>query len=122
MYTITPLGETTLAEWVESLRQRRREIETLEAAYDAVKRKMFRDWQKGEISCHSMMERVRMDKGLALGEARVTVPGKVAQGVPLVWGAVGAAVAADADWVSTQARVTPGFKTNSTNWAPPSRN
>ncbi len=38
MYTITPLGETTLAEWVESLRQRRREIETLEAAYDAVKK------------------------------------------------------------------------------------
>jgi PadR family transcriptional regulator PadR len=38
MYTITPLGETTLAEWVASLRQRRREIETLEAAYDAVKK------------------------------------------------------------------------------------
>lgn len=38
MYTITPLGETTLAEWIESLRQRRREIETLEAAYDAVKK------------------------------------------------------------------------------------
>jgi PadR family transcriptional regulator, regulatory protein PadR len=37
MYTITPLGETTLAEWVESLRQRRRELEALEAAYDAVK-------------------------------------------------------------------------------------
>ncbi len=38
MYTITPLGETTLAEWVESLRQRRRELEALEAAYDAVKK------------------------------------------------------------------------------------
>jgi DNA-binding PadR family transcriptional regulator len=38
MYTITPQGETTLAEWVEALRQRRREIETLEAAYDAVKK------------------------------------------------------------------------------------
>lgn len=37
MYTITPLGETTLAGWVESLRQRRRELEALEAAYDAVK-------------------------------------------------------------------------------------
>lgn len=38
MYTITPLGETTLAEWMEALRQRRQEIETLEAAYDAVKK------------------------------------------------------------------------------------
>jgi len=37
MYTITPLGETTLAGWVESLRQRRGELEALEAAYDAVK-------------------------------------------------------------------------------------
>ncbi|MCG2785993.1 MAG: PadR family transcriptional regulator [Anaerolineae bacterium] len=37
MYTITPLGETTLAGWVESLRQRRRELEALEAAYDAVR-------------------------------------------------------------------------------------
>jgi DNA-binding PadR family transcriptional regulator len=35
MYGLTPLGETTLVEWVESLRQRRREIETLEAAYNA---------------------------------------------------------------------------------------
>ena len=40
MYTITPLGETTLVEWVESLRQRRREIETLEAAYNAAKSSM----------------------------------------------------------------------------------
>jgi len=37
VYTITPLGETTLVEWIESLRQRRKEIEKLEAAYDAVK-------------------------------------------------------------------------------------
>ncbi len=34
VYTITLLGETTLAEWIESLRQWRKEIETLEAAYD----------------------------------------------------------------------------------------
>jgi DNA-binding PadR family transcriptional regulator len=38
MYTLTPQGETALAEWMEALRQRRREIETLEAAYDAVKK------------------------------------------------------------------------------------
>jgi DNA-binding PadR family transcriptional regulator len=38
MYTITPQGETALAEWVQALRQRRREIEALEAAYDAVKK------------------------------------------------------------------------------------
>jgi DNA-binding PadR family transcriptional regulator len=38
MYTLTPPGETALAEWMEALRQRRREIETLEAAYDAVKK------------------------------------------------------------------------------------
>jgi len=37
MYTITPQGETAVAEWVQALRQRRREIEALEAAYDAVK-------------------------------------------------------------------------------------
>jgi len=37
IYTITPQGETSLAEWVEALRQRRREFEKLEAAYDAVK-------------------------------------------------------------------------------------
>jgi hypothetical protein len=52
-----------------------------------------------------------MDKGLAAGEARVTVRGKVAQGVPLVWGVVGAAVAADADWVSMQARATSWIQT-----------
>lgn len=39
MYTITPQGEATLAEWIESMRQRRKEIESLEAAYDAVKKK-----------------------------------------------------------------------------------
>lgn len=38
MYTITPQGESALAEWVQALRQRRREIEALEAAYDAVKK------------------------------------------------------------------------------------
>jgi PadR family transcriptional regulator, regulatory protein PadR len=38
MYTLTPQGEAVLAEWMESLRQRRREIETLEAAYDAAMR------------------------------------------------------------------------------------
>ncbi len=38
MYTITPQGESSLAEWIESLRQRRKEIETLEAAYNAVKK------------------------------------------------------------------------------------
>jgi DNA-binding PadR family transcriptional regulator len=38
-YTITPQGELTLAEWMQALRQRRKEIESLEAAYDAVKKK-----------------------------------------------------------------------------------
>ena len=38
VYTITPQGESALAEWMQSLRQRRREIEALEAAYDAVKK------------------------------------------------------------------------------------
>lgn len=37
VYTITPQGEAALSEWIESLRQRRREIEALEAAYEAVK-------------------------------------------------------------------------------------
>ena len=36
VYTITPQGEDTLTEWIENLRQRRKEIEALEAAYDAV--------------------------------------------------------------------------------------
>jgi len=39
MYAITPQGEAALAEWMQALRQRRREIEALEAAYDAVKKK-----------------------------------------------------------------------------------
>ena len=39
VYTITPQGEQALAGWIENLRQRRKEIEALEAAYDAVKSK-----------------------------------------------------------------------------------
>lgn len=39
MYAITPQGEVALADWIQALRQRRREIEALEAAYDAVKKK-----------------------------------------------------------------------------------
>ena len=39
MYTITPLGESALTEWMHALRQNRREIEALEAAYDAVTKK-----------------------------------------------------------------------------------
>jgi DNA-binding PadR family transcriptional regulator len=39
VYTITPQGEEALARWIDNLRQRRKEIETLEAAYDAVKSK-----------------------------------------------------------------------------------
>lgn len=35
VYTITSQGEISLAGWMTALRQRRREIETLEAAYDA---------------------------------------------------------------------------------------
>jgi len=38
VYTITPQGEAALSEWIEALRRRRREIEALEAAYDAVKK------------------------------------------------------------------------------------
>ncbi len=38
VYTLTPQGESALADWMQALRQRRREIETLEAAYDAVKK------------------------------------------------------------------------------------
>ncbi|MGQ9834310.1 MAG: PadR family transcriptional regulator [Candidatus Villigracilaceae bacterium] len=37
VYTITPQGEAALSEWIASLRQRRKEIEALEKAYDAVK-------------------------------------------------------------------------------------
>jgi len=36
VYTITPQGEEALTEWIGNLRQRRKEIEALEAAYDAV--------------------------------------------------------------------------------------
>ena len=39
VYTLTPQGEEALVEWIENLRQRRKEIEALEAAYDAVKSK-----------------------------------------------------------------------------------
>ena len=39
VYTITPQGEEGLAGWIENLRQRRKEIEALEAAYEAVKSK-----------------------------------------------------------------------------------
>ena len=38
VYTLTPQGEAILAEWIQNLRQRRKEIEVLEAAYDAVKK------------------------------------------------------------------------------------
>mgnify|MGYP002350491517 CR=1 FL=1 len=36
MYTITPLGESTLAGWMAVLPQRRKAIAHLEAAYDAI--------------------------------------------------------------------------------------
>lgn len=39
VYTLTPQGEAALVEWIENLRQRRKEIEALERAYDAVKNK-----------------------------------------------------------------------------------
>ena len=37
MYTLTPQGQEALGEWIENLRKRRKEIQALEAAYDAVK-------------------------------------------------------------------------------------
>ena len=37
VYTLTPQGEGALAEWMEALRQRRLEIETLEAAWEAMR-------------------------------------------------------------------------------------
>ena len=37
VYTITANGETVLAEWIENLHQRRKDIETLEEAYAAIK-------------------------------------------------------------------------------------
>ena len=39
VYTITPQGEEVLAVWINNLRQRRNDIEKLEAAYEAVKSK-----------------------------------------------------------------------------------
>lgn len=38
VYTITPQGESALEGWMQSLRQRRKEIESLEAAYAVVKK------------------------------------------------------------------------------------
>jgi DNA-binding PadR family transcriptional regulator len=38
VYTITEEGKATLAGWIESLRQNRKEIEVLEAAYEAAKK------------------------------------------------------------------------------------
>ncbi len=38
IYTITPQGEAALSAWVADLRQWRRAVEALEAAYDAVKK------------------------------------------------------------------------------------
>lgn len=38
VYSITPEGEKALGEWIQNLRQRRKEIEALEAAYDAVQK------------------------------------------------------------------------------------
>ncbi|RCK77154.1 MAG: Transcriptional regulator, PadR family [Anaerolineae bacterium] len=38
IYTITPQGEATLSDWTEALRQQRKQIEALEAAYDAMKK------------------------------------------------------------------------------------
>lgn len=46
IYTITPQGEAALSEWMEALRQRRQEIEVLEAAYDTIKRPL--NSQEGE--------------------------------------------------------------------------
>ena len=37
VYTLTANGRTTLAEWIENLHQRRKEIETLEEAYATIK-------------------------------------------------------------------------------------
>jgi DNA-binding PadR family transcriptional regulator len=38
VYTLTPQGEEALALWISNLRQRRKEIEKLEAAYEAFKK------------------------------------------------------------------------------------
>lgn len=37
VYTITPAGKAALAEWMENLGHHRRDIEALEAAYDAAR-------------------------------------------------------------------------------------
>jgi DNA-binding PadR family transcriptional regulator len=37
IYTITAQGEAVLVEWMQSLRQRRKELEALEMAYNAIK-------------------------------------------------------------------------------------
>jgi DNA-binding PadR family transcriptional regulator len=39
VYTITTQGEEILAEWMQNLRRRQKEIEALEVAYDAIKLK-----------------------------------------------------------------------------------
>ena len=39
VYTITANGETVLAEWIENLHQRRKDIEILEEAYAAIQSK-----------------------------------------------------------------------------------
>lgn len=39
MYEITPAGEAALAAWVESLREQRKQIETLEEAYETAKKR-----------------------------------------------------------------------------------
>jgi len=44
VYTIAPQGESALADWMQALRQRRKEIEALEAAYDAVKKDRSKDF------------------------------------------------------------------------------
>ena len=38
VYTISSQGEEILSEWIQNLRKRRKEIEALEAAYDAVRK------------------------------------------------------------------------------------
>jgi PadR family transcriptional regulator PadR len=40
VYTITSQGKSTLTEWMHSLHQRRKEIETLEAAYEDAQKKL----------------------------------------------------------------------------------
>lgn len=49
IYTITTEGESVLAEWIENLRQLRREIERLEAAYLSVKQKAENGFSTPEV-------------------------------------------------------------------------